>query len=641
MKQTTNRLLCLLLSVVMIFSFAACGKTKSKGDSDGPKDPNLLKIDEYSLLYKGGKIVKDYSGNDAVVLTLDFTNNSDFETSYLWAITDMALQNDIQMERASIFLDSESADMITDTQYDEVKPGETLEVNLAYVLIDMTTEIEVRFEDLMAEETVKLTVDPSTLTKDTGSESGSSSTETGTTASASTGDALLDWWNGDWYGWWVMTGCYGYYEELEGQSWDVCGTVEIGEDYIGTVTLWDEEYTKAEPMVSAAISLNESGTGEHGTVMSEGGNFTDIALEHADWIVDPGLLEYENMIHIDGFYENGDDQFTYDIFLRPWGTRWDDVTSDDLPYLYQDWYLPLVDAGKSMPDSFDAAASTEGTATTDATKDTNTSVSAPATTPADAPNGDGIVTQEQVEKGYVWMSEVAKDIYHTTYEELAAYFGVDGQFVKEEYSDHMQENRRYYKWISSENKNHFIYVNFAEEEPGVFVVCAFNTSGFSGSEALAKYLDVVKAEEAEVDKAAASNTAMKDFTLEVKQFAKDDVKVTITTTIPESGWSSTKDSLVENEDPTAFGAGEMVFTVRDSVEKFDNNKNSFKNYQDIEDRVIGGITFKGRTYEYIGYSWIEYVAQIDEGRALSIGLAKMDCFPGTMPDIILNNMTFA
>ena len=241
---------------------------------------------------------------------------------------------------------------------------------------------------------------------------------------------------------------------------------------------------------------------------------------------------------------------------------------------------------------------------------------------------------------YVYMSEVAKDIYNTTYEELAAYFGVEGQFVKEEYSDHMQENRRYYKWISSENANHFTYVNFAEREPGRFVVCAFNTSGFSGSEAKEKYLDIVKAEAAEVDKAAAANMPMKDFTLEVTQFAKDDVKVTITTTIPESGWSSTKDSLVENEDPTAFGAGEIIFTVQDNVEKFDNNKSSFKNYQDIEDRVIGGITFKGRTYEYIGYSWIEYVAQIDEGRALSIGLAKMDCFPGTAPDIILNNMQF-
>ena len=24
-----------------------------------------------------------------------------------------------------------------------------------------------------------------------------------------TGDTLLDWWNGDWYGWWKMTGCTG------------------------------------------------------------------------------------------------------------------------------------------------------------------------------------------------------------------------------------------------------------------------------------------------------------------------------------------------------------------------------------------------------------------------------------------------
>ena len=67
---------------------------------------------------------------------------------------------------------------------------------------------------------------------------------------------------------------------------------------------------------------------------------------------------------------------------------------------------------------------------------------------------------------------------------------------------------------------------------------------------------------------------------------------------------------------------------------------SFANYQDIDDRVIGGITFHGRTYRRIGYDWIQYIAQIDDGRALSIGLTKLDCVPGTMPDIILNNMTF-
>lgn len=72
---------------------------------------------------------------------------------------------------------------------------------------------------------------------------------------------------------------------------------------------------------------------------------------------------------------------------------------------------------------------------------------------------------------------------------------------------------------------------------------------------------------------------------------------------------------------------------------FDYYKNDFENYQDIADRKIGGITFHGRTYKHIGYDWIEYVAQIDDGRALSIGLRKLDCAPGTAPDVILSSMT--
>ena len=76
------------------------------------------------------------------------------------------------------------------------------------------------------------------------------------------------------------------------------------------------------------------------------------------------------------------------------------------------------------------------------------------------------------------------------------------------------------------------------------------------------------------------------------------------------------------------------------MEDFDYYKDNFENYQDIEDRVIGGITFRGRTYKYIGYDWIQYIAQLDDNRALSISLRDMDCVSGTMPDIILNKMTF-
>ena len=75
----------------------------------------------------------------------------------------------------------------------------------------------------------------------------------------------------------------------------------------------DEDYAQEDPMGTAAVSLKKAGTGYHGTVYSEGGWFTDVQLEHADWIVDPGLVDHENMIWIDGYYENGDDEYHYDI----------------------------------------------------------------------------------------------------------------------------------------------------------------------------------------------------------------------------------------------------------------------------------------------------------------------------------------
>lgn len=451
----------------------------------------------------------------------------------------------------------------------------------------------------------------------------------GASSTEKTDNALLDWWNGDWYGWWKMTGCAGDYEEMEGAWWDICGTIDIGSDMTGIVRLWDEDYSRDSLMAKVNVSLSTSGTGEHGTLMSEDGQFTDVYLEHADWIVDPGLMDFEDLIRIDGYYENGDDEFYYEIYLRPWGIEWDDVDADSLPSRYEDWYLPLIRAGKPMPDTIGAGVPTDGGDTGTAASSTN----------SNAPGGTGLVTEEQVQKGYVWMSKVASNIFQTTYEEMVDYFGVEGEFVKEEYSDHMKLNYRYYKWISEDDPNHFVYVNFAEEEPGVFTVSAFNSSGFSASEAADQYLDIVKAE---ADKASTANAEMKDFSENIAQFAHDEVSVKITTKIPTSGWSfdEGKRCLVENDDPTAFGAGSIQFEVRPKVEDFDFYKDDFENYQDIDDRVIGGITFHGRTYKYIGYDWIQYVAQIDDGRALSIGLRNMDCVPGTMPDVILSNMQF-
>ena len=267
-------------------------------------------------------------------------------------------------------------------------------------------------------------------------------------------------------------------------------------------------------------------------------------------------------------------------------------------------------------------------------------------TPAGVASGDGIVSEETLQKGYVWMNKVAKDIFGTTYEGLAEYFGVDGAFDKEEYSEHMGRNKRYYKWISEDDPNHFIYVNFDEKDaegaPGVYTISSFNSSGFTSYEAEAKYLDVVQAEASEADKAAAANMKMKDFSVDIYPWSEKEDHVTVSMEIPESGWAydEKKDHLVENEDVETFGAGFIQFELEKDIEKFDFYKDKFENYKDIDDREIGGVTFVGRTYKNIGYDWTEYIAQLDDDHAMSIGIVRVDISDGSMGDKILNSIAF-
>ena len=108
--------------------------------------------------------------------------------------------------------------------------------------------------------------------------------------------------------------------------------------------------------------------------------------------------------------------------------------------------------------------------------------------------GDGLVSDEMVQKGYVYMSDVNESTFDMTYDDVAAYFGADGLFDKEEYSDHMEANYRYYKWISKDNDSVFIYVNFKQDDDGVYRVSGYNSSGFTLDEARDKYLDELQSE---------------------------------------------------------------------------------------------------------------------------------------------------
>ena len=76
MSKTMTRFLSLLLIAVLAISLCGCGEGKKT-------ESNQIKLEDYELLYKDACITTDSDGNDAVVLTLDFTNNSKESASYI------------------------------------------------------------------------------------------------------------------------------------------------------------------------------------------------------------------------------------------------------------------------------------------------------------------------------------------------------------------------------------------------------------------------------------------------------------------------------------------------------------------------------------------------------------------------------
>ncbi len=346
MKKT--RLLALLLAVLMLLSLAACGKEKT------PEDPNHIVLSDFELRYKGAYITEDFEGNDALVLTLDFTNNSDSAASYYWSVFENATQDGETLETAHIFTDAETYTTLIDEQETELAAGETMEISTGFLLKSTTGTVKVRFEGMDDDKGGSVSIDLATL-------------ERVEPVSLTASEELLDWWNGEWYGWWMMTESTGIFESLDGLWWDICADIEIGEDKYGTVTLWDEDWTRDEPMAHVLARLSEDGLGEHGTLYSDSGWFMDAEITSESWTVDPALAGmfdgYENVLCIGGYYEVGEDSFTYTIYLRPWGQLWDDIAAEypnDIPYFYDDWYLPLLDAGKTMPDEIKLIVPDEG-----------------------------------------------------------------------------------------------------------------------------------------------------------------------------------------------------------------------------------------------------------------------------------------
>lgn len=105
-------------------------------------------------------------------------------------------------------------------------------------------------------------------------------------------------------------------------------------------------------------------------------------------------------------------------------------------------------------------------------------------------------------------------------------------------------------------------------------------------------------------------------------------------------WCSEKNAFgvnfynVEELKDTHSGSPRIRVNIKPEVKDFDIYIKDFENIQNIQNRTIGGIDMKGRTYEFVGMDWIEYTGVIDDAHAVSVSISKIDISGGDASDVL-------
>jgi hypothetical protein len=149
---------------------------------------------------------------------------------------------------------------------------------------------------------------------------------------------MPEWWDGQWYGTYVVTDAGGVWSEQAGEVFDCLAFIDMRDDLTGTLYLWDyyEELGTVEIVLEPNVGTN--GMGFVSAVSGE--MFGNFAVSSRAFDISPGAEKVDDLIWINSevAQTNNPEEYyvEYELVLRPWGVMWDD-SGYDPPSGYA-WY---------------------------------------------------------------------------------------------------------------------------------------------------------------------------------------------------------------------------------------------------------------------------------------------------------------
>ncbi|MGI6361127.1 MAG: DUF5067 domain-containing protein [Bacillota bacterium] len=150
-----KKLLLIVATGLLCLGLVACGSGGTETTNTTATDETANQatdegnLGDYYVKIKDAKIGESYEGSQALIVTFDFTNNSEENASFISSVSTIAYQDGVQLDTA----------VLTNYQDDwkKIQPGTTLEVRSAWLLPDKTSPVDVEVSEFISFSDEKLT----------------------------------------------------------------------------------------------------------------------------------------------------------------------------------------------------------------------------------------------------------------------------------------------------------------------------------------------------------------------------------------------------------------------------------------------------------------------------------------------------
>ena len=139
-----------VIVLVLVIGVVACSNDsevsdQGKGEVSG-NGTSSATLGDYEVVIDSCRLATDYEGKEVVIVKYIFTNkNNDDASAFYTSVQPTVFQNGVGLNEAYFLNDN--AGYSSDNQTKEIKKGASLDVEVAYILNDTTSDIDVEVKE--------------------------------------------------------------------------------------------------------------------------------------------------------------------------------------------------------------------------------------------------------------------------------------------------------------------------------------------------------------------------------------------------------------------------------------------------------------------------------------------------------------